>query len=56
MSKKQESKTPTDVDKAMEPVNEMGDKFGGILNTLGSFRASDYYAAKSGPLAWKGSE
>jgi len=39
MSKKQESKTPTDVDKAMEPVNEMGDKFGGILNTLGSFRA-----------------
>ena len=39
MSKKHESKTPTDVDKAAEPANEMGDKFGGILNTLGSFRA-----------------
>ena len=39
MSKKHESKTPTDVDKVAEAADEMGDKFGGILNTLGSFRA-----------------
>jgi len=39
MSNTQDTKTPTSVDKTAAPANEMGDKFGGILNTLGSFRA-----------------
>ena len=38
MAESKDTNTLTPVEKEASPQNEMGEKFGGILNTLGSFR------------------